>query len=107
MAADVTVQDLAAAIERGAAVVDVRTPMEYAAGHVPTALLMPMQLAAIRYEELRGASAPVYVICEVGSRSAHVADFLERVGIAAVNVAGGTAQWRALGWPLEPADRTL
>ena len=33
----VTVQELAAAIERGETVVDVRNPDEYAAGHVPTA----------------------------------------------------------------------
>jgi len=101
VADDVTVQDLAAAIERGDPVVDVRTPMEYASGHVPTALLLPMQLVPQRYEELRDAPGPVYVICEVGSRSARVVEFLATVGIDAANVAGGTAQWRALGWPLD------
>jgi rhodanese-related sulfurtransferase len=107
MADDVTVQDLAAAIERGAPVVDVRSPMEYASGHVPSAVLLPMQLVSMRYEELRDAPGPIYVICEVGARSAQVADFLERVGIAAVNVAGGTAQWRALGWPVESGGDTV
>ena len=103
MAENVTIQDLAAAIERGDLVVDVRTPMEYAAGHVPSAVLIPMQLVPVRYEELR-TGGPLYLICEVGSRSWQVAQFLENVGIQSVNVGGGTAEWRELGWPLEYGD---
>jgi rhodanese-related sulfurtransferase len=101
---NVSVHDLAAAIERGEPVVDVRTPVEYAAGHVPSAVLVPMQLIPQRYDELRGHDAPVFVICEVGSRSWQVVQFLESVGIAAVNVGGGTAEWRAFGWPMEYGD---
>ena len=101
MADDVTVHDLAAAIERGDPVVDVRTPVEYSAGHVPSAVLLPMQAVPARFEELRGVEGPVYVICEVGSRSWQVAHFLESQGIEAVNVAGGTAEWRAFNWPME------
>jgi thioredoxin len=100
MAGDVTVHDLAAAIERGDLVVDVRTPMEYEAGHVPSAVHMPMQTIPVRYEELR-TGGPVYLICEVGSRSWQVAQFLETLGIEALNVGGGTAEWRAFGWPME------
>jgi rhodanese-related sulfurtransferase len=98
---NVTVQDLAAAIERGDPVVDVRTPAEFAAGHVPTAVLVPMQTIPATYEQLRGHDVPIYVICEVGSRSWQVVQFLESVGIDAVNVAGGTAEWRAFSWPME------
>jgi rhodanese-related sulfurtransferase len=101
VAEDVSVHDLVAAIERGDRVIDVRTPVEYAAGHVPTAELVPMQLIPVEYEQLRGSDTPLYVICEVGSRSWQVAQFLESVGIAAVNVAGGTAEWRAFNWPME------
>jgi len=107
MAEDVTVHDLAAAIERGEPVVDVRTPAEYTAGHVPSAVLLPMQLIPVRYEELRGRQTPIYVICEVGSRSWQVTRFLESVGIPAVNVAGGTAEWRAFNWPMEYGDHEL
>ena len=101
MPENVSVHDLAAAIDRGEPVVDVRTPVEYAAGHVPSAVLVPMQLIPQQYEELRGSQTPIYVICEVGSRSWQVVQFLESVGIAAVNVGGGTAEWRAFGWPME------
>ncbi|MGZ4633292.1 MAG: rhodanese-like domain-containing protein [Actinomycetes bacterium] len=95
-----SVQDLAAAIERGDAVVDVRSPEEYAAGHVPSAILVPMQTVPARVEELR-ARTPLYLVCEVGARSWQVGQFLAQYGIETRNVIGGTAEWRELGWPLE------
>ena len=67
MPENVSVHDLAAAIERGEPVIDVRTPVEFAAGHVPSAVLIPMQAIPAQYEDLRGHDAPIYVICEVGS----------------------------------------
>jgi rhodanese-related sulfurtransferase len=97
---DVSIQELAAAIERGDRVVDVRTPEEYAAGHVPTAELMPMNTVPVRLEDLREPQ-PLYLICEVGSRSWRVGQFLAEQGIDSCNVAGGTSEWRDLGWPLE------
>jgi len=97
---NVTVHDLAAAIERGEPVVDVRSPAEYAAGHVPGAVLVPMPSVPDRVEELR-AHTPLYLICEVGSRSYRVGEFLAQFGIETRNVSGGTAHWRELGWPLE------
>jgi rhodanese-related sulfurtransferase len=103
MIENVTVQELAAAIERGEPVVDVRTPDEYASGHVPTAVLVPMHTIPARVEDLR-AQTPVYLICEVGSRSWRVGEFLAQFGIATRNVSGGTSQWRELGWPLEYGD---
>ncbi len=102
MIENVSVHELAAAIERGEPVVDVRSPEEYASGHVPTAVLVPMQTIPARVEELRGdGETPVYLICEVGARSWQVGQFLAQLGIASRNVGGGTAHWRELGWPLE------
>lgn len=100
MLENVTVHDLAAAIDRGAKVVDVRSPQEYAAGHVPSAVLLPMQLVPGHLDDLRGDD-PVYLICEVGARSWQVGEFLAEQGIASRNVQGGTAHWRELGWPVE------
>ena len=105
MVEEITVQELAAAIERGEPVVDVRTPQEYAGGHVPTSILMPMQTVPARIEELRD-QAPVNLICEVGARSWQVAQYLDAQGISTRNVSGGTAEWRDLGWPLESGAGT-
>jgi rhodanese-related sulfurtransferase len=97
---NVTVHDLAEAIERGDPVVDVRSPEEYAAGHVRSAVLLPMQLVPSHLDDLR-TPTPVYLICEVGARSWRVGQFLAEQGIASRNVDGGTAYWRELGWPVE------
>ena len=44
---------------------------------------------------------PVYVICAVGGRSGQAAQFLAQHGVDAVNVAGGTGDWLAAGYPVE------
>lgn len=93
-----TVADLHA-LGTHAVVVDVREPHEYAAGHVPGAINIPMATIPVRLQDLpRG---DVYVICESGARSWQVASFLAQRGIEVTNVEGGTAAWRALGAPVE------
>ncbi len=83
----------------GVAVIDVREPHEYAAGHVPGAISMPMASVPVRLQDLpRG---DVYVICESGARSWQVATFLAQRGIEVTNVDGGTGAWRASGLPLD------
>jgi len=80
--------------------VDVREPHEYEQAHVAQAVLVPMGSVPDRLAEFTGSPDPIYVICEAGMRSQQVAEFLEQHGVNAVNVAGGTGQWRAAGYPL-------
>ena len=49
---EITVDELAAAVQQGATVVDVREPSEYVRGHVPGAVLMPMGQLPSRVDEL-------------------------------------------------------
>ena len=100
MLENVSIRDLAAAVERGEPVVDVRTPEEYATGHVPSAVLLPMHLVPLRLDDFR-TDTPAYVVCEVGSRSWQVGMFLAEHGIPSRNVIGGTAEWRSAGLPLD------
>ena len=95
-----TVADLHQRVARdGANVIDVREPHEYAAGHVPGAINVPMATIPVRMQDLpRG---DVYVICESGARSWQVASFLAQRGIDVTNVDGGTAAWRSAGLPVE------
>lgn len=86
-------------VQNGAVLVDVRNPDEYAGGHVPTAVLMPMQTVPVRIDELR-TDTPVYLVCEVGARSYRVGEFLAQQGIPSRNVVGGTSEWRAAGLPV-------
>jgi rhodanese-related sulfurtransferase len=82
--------------------VDVRTPGEYQGGHVPGAVNIPLQSLPERMNELAGhRDQPVYVICEVGGRSAQAARQLADKGFQAVNITGGTRAWREAGNPVE------
>lgn len=93
----ITVDQLAAL--NGATVLDVREPDEYAGGHVPGAMSVPLSQLGDRLGELP-ADGPVHVICELGGRSARATEALAAIGIDAIDVAGGTAAWRAAGHPV-------
>lgn len=94
---------LAAARRDGAVVVDVREPHEYTDGHVPCARLLPLGAVERRVEEIRHdaqGNEPVYLICRTGVRSADAARMLDRAGVRAISVAGGTEAWKSAGLPL-------
>lgn len=74
--------------------VDVREPDEFASGHVPGAVNVPLGRLASCIEEL-DSDADIYLICQTGHRSATAAKFLKRVGFTnARSVKGGTSAWR-------------
>jgi rhodanese-related sulfurtransferase len=99
----VTIAELKSALDAGrATVLDVREPYEYESGHVPGAINIPMAVVPVRLSDVPGGS-DVHVICESGARSWQVCSFLDRHGIPAINVDGGTAAWRMNGLPLEAA----
>jgi rhodanese-related sulfurtransferase len=95
---EVQVDQLAAARDRGAPVVDVREPEEYEAGHVPGAVLIPLGQVVARVEEIP-RDGPVYVICQTGGRSTKATQWLRSQGVDARNVAGGTKAWVESGKP--------
>jgi rhodanese-related sulfurtransferase len=95
---DIDVTELEKVLASGAQLIDVRTPEEYAAGHVPGAVLVPLGFAlddpAIQALD---KETPVYVICQSGGRSARASDQLAAGGFDAVNITGGTGAWKASG----------
>jgi rhodanese-related sulfurtransferase len=78
---------------------DVREPYEWAAGHVPTAIHIPVAQLGHRSAEIPKDDT-VYVICRSGMRSARVVMALTEAGWQAVNVAGGMQDWAAAGRPM-------
>jgi len=88
----VTVDELPAE----ATLLDVREPDEWAAGHAPGALHIPMGELMGRLDELP-ADAPLYVVCRSGGRSARVTAYLNGNGWDAKNVDGGMNSWHAAG----------
>ncbi|MET8610091.1 rhodanese-like domain-containing protein [Streptomyces sp. RM1] len=84
-------------------VIDVRTPGEYAGGHVPGALNIPLDqldraLPDIRHAAERGE---LLVVCASGARSEKACAQLAAQGIRAATLAGGTGAWAAQGHALD------
>ena len=94
----VSVAELATALERGAALIDVREPDEFAWARVPNAELVPLATVPAQLESLP-SGRPLYVICKSGGRSASAVEFLRANGVDSVNVEGGTLAWIEGGYP--------
>lgn len=93
----ITVAQLAA--RTGTPLIDVRERDEFAGGHVPGAVNIPMSEIGDRLGELPDGAFDV--ICQLGGRSARVVQALEARGYDATNVDGGTGEWIAEGRPVE------
>ncbi len=79
---------------------DVRTPEEYAAGHIKGAKLIPVQQLAAHLDEVP-KDRQVYVYCHSGRRSARAAKLLAAHGFTRVeNMLGGIVAWKEAGYPV-------
>lgn len=83
----------------GVPLVDVREKDEYAAGHIPGAVNIPMSEIGARLDELPAEA--FHVVCQLGGRSARVVEALEARGYDVTNVEGGTGEWIAQGREVE------
>lgn len=109
MTEQISVQDLKSLMDSGSPrIIDVREEWEFNQGHLPTAAWLPMSSVPQNTAAFI-ADDPVYVVCRTGNRSGQVVDWLARLDIRSVNVAGGTVEWQALGYPIDttPAERSL
>jgi rhodanese-related sulfurtransferase len=68
--------------------VDARTPQEFAAGHVPDAVNIPVDELRTRKSEL-SRDREIAVYCQVGQRGYLATRILRQAGFQAVNVGGG------------------
>ena len=75
---------------------DVREDDEWAAGHAPSAVHIPVRALGERAAEIP-QDREVYVICRAGSRSAYAAQALAGAGWKTVNVADGMTGWAVAG----------
>jgi rhodanese-related sulfurtransferase len=93
--------DAAAAVrllDAGKAIaVDVREPDEFAAGHIPGAISLPLnRVGAEAAQKLPGKDTTWLVYCRTGRRSAEALQKLDAMGYTALYDLGGI-----LGWPYE------
>ncbi|GAA2374839.1 rhodanese-like domain-containing protein [Streptomyces cuspidosporus] len=80
-------------------VIDVRTPGEYASGHLPGAHNIPLDHLDAARPALKSAAGrgDLLLVCASGNRSAQARERLAEHGIAAADLTGGTTAWIQLG----------
>jgi phage shock protein E len=93
----------ARAADESFVIVDVRTPAEFAQGHVPGAINIPVDQVANRLRELSNAkNKDVVLYCRSGKRAAQAADVLKSNGFAKLlHLEGDIAKWEASKLPVE------
>jgi len=79
-------------------IVDVRSPKEWQAGHIPRAKHIPLDQLTNRMGELDSAQ-PVAFICQSGARSKMAIKLARQAGLDAININGGMLAWQRDGLP--------
>lgn len=102
---EVTPEQLLAHLDRPTVpvIVDVRSGVEFRAGHVPGAVHMPFWSTIFRAGQLGARKRdPVVVYCGHGPRARMAAAALRLRGFRDVRLLGGHwSQWRRAGLPVE------
>jgi rhodanese-related sulfurtransferase len=102
----IAAEELAKRIAGGSApaIVDVRTPAEYAAGHIPGAINIPQDVLATHLADIPGTkSTEVVVHCQGGKRAAAAEQALVQQGYTNVrDLQGHFGGWVQQGLPVEP-----
>jgi phage shock protein E len=79
--------------------IDVRTAEEFASGHLPNAINIPLQELPDRLAEV-ATDEPVVLYCRSGNRSNQAAQLLAGEGFTQVLDLGGIVAWEAAGLPV-------
>jgi rhodanese-related sulfurtransferase len=92
---DMPVADWAEIVRTDALLLDVREPDEFAQGHVPNAINLPLSQLRSRSGELP-QDREIWVCCAVGQRAYFALRFLNQRGYRARNLSGGYVTYNAL-----------
>ena len=101
---EIKAADLLSAYQNGNApqLLDCREPFEWQQARIPGSLHIPMNQIPARLAEL-DREQELVVVCAHGNRSLAVAGYLIANGFRASSLAGGLADWRLGGGPIESA----
>lgn len=69
--------------------IDVRTKEEYAEGHIPDSINLPLSHLDQILKEVPDKNTPLFVYCQSGSRSAGAAKSMKKAGYSDVTNIGG------------------
>jgi rhodanese-related sulfurtransferase len=87
--------------------IDVRTPAEYEAGHIPGAVNVPLDRLKGSLDELCGVlhDQDVVLVCRSGQRAGQAQEALRSAGLTAPVLAGGMSSWTATGGPVKQVEQ--
>lgn len=77
----------------GVVLVDVRTRAEFAAGHIPGAICIPVESISSPPEELPDMEQTILIYCRSGNRSKQAAEKLAAMGYTNIIECGGIRDW--------------
>lgn len=85
-----------------ALILDVRDPADYAAGHAPGSVNIPLAQLVTRWGEVPVAAdgGVVPVSCGGGSKQTRAVAYLRAKGLDVVVLKGGMRAWRSAGRPI-------
>ncbi len=92
--------------------IDVRTPAEFEAVHVPGARSLPLDTldcaGILAGREKAGETSPIHILCHSGVRAKKAAGKFAAVGFNdCVVIEGGTQAWADAGYPVERGERAV
>ena len=101
-AMQVSAADAVRLINRGALVIDVRKPEDFAAGHIVNARNVALEKLQQGDDAIKKQKDKILLtVCATGATAGRAADLLRRAGYTNVfNVRGGLASWRSENLPL-------
>ena len=79
--------------------IDVRSASEYATGHLPGAINIPLEQIELRVGDF-AENKPLVLICQRGTRAQMAASRLQSCGREMVVLEGGTQAWIEAGYPV-------
>ena len=75
-------------MDKGAVIIDVRTPAEYIGGHIKGSKNIPLNTIGNQIDALKKLNKPIIACCASGMRSAQATSILKSNGIEAMNGGG-------------------
>ena len=75
-------------MEKGAVILDVRSPGEFQTGHIKGSKNIPLNIISSKINDIKKLNKPVIACCASGMRSAQATSILKSNGINAMNGGG-------------------
>ncbi len=86
-------------------IIDVRSAGEFASGHIPGAVNIPLEQVSNRVNDLH-AEPPLIMVCQSGKRARMAAEALQSKFNQVLILEGGTAAWIEQNQPIVRTTRT-